>query len=70
MSKKIYAVYPWTHIWDKYQNSYSPKFRSDLMESERKAAYDIELGMFQFDGKLQGCNMQDATFRNIPKLMA
>lgn len=45
---------PWVHIWDKYQNSYSPKFRSDITESERKATYDIELGMLQFDGKLQG----------------
>ena len=57
---------PWGHISDKYRNPYSPKFRSDLSETERKAAYDNETTMLQFNGKLGVVNLQDAAFRNTP----
>lgn len=57
---------PWGHISDKYRNPYSPKFRSDLSETERKAAYDNETTMLQFNGKLGVVNLQDAAFRDTP----
>lgn len=57
---------PWGHISDKYRNPYSPKFRSDLSETERKAAYDNETTMLQFNGKLGVVNLQDVAFRDTP----
>ena len=59
---------PWGHISDKYDNPYSSKFRWDLSETERKAAYDNETTMLQFNGKLGVMNLQDAAFRDMPKV--
>ncbi len=55
---------PLGYIKDKYQNSKSPYFRSDLSPAERQAAYDNETEWL-FKGKAQSCNLQDAAFRNV-----
>ncbi|MFS0560723.1 DUF4885 domain-containing protein [Terribacillus sp. 179-K 1B1 HS] len=55
---------PLGYIKDKYQNSKSPYFRSDLTAAERQAAYDNETEWL-FKGKAQNYNLQDAAFRNI-----
>lgn len=55
---------PLGYIKDKYQNSKSPYFRSDLSAAERQAAYDNETEWL-FKGKAQNYNLQDAAFRNV-----
>ncbi|MDM5300298.1 DUF4885 domain-containing protein [Bacillus subtilis] len=55
---------PLGYIKDKYQNSKSPYFRSDLSAAERQAAYDNETEWL-FKGKAQNYNLQDAVFRNV-----
>lgn len=55
---------PLGYIKDKYQNSKSPYFRSDLSAAERQAAYDNETEWL-FKGKAQNYNLQDAAFRNL-----
>ncbi len=55
---------PLGYIKDKYQNSKSPYFRSDLSPAERQAAYDNETEWL-FKGKAQSYNLQDAAFRNV-----
>ncbi|MGN7939057.1 DUF4885 domain-containing protein [Virgibacillus sp. 6R] len=55
---------PLGYIKDKYQNSKSPHFRSDLSAAERQAAYDNETEWL-FKGKAQNYNLQDAVFRNV-----
>lgn len=55
---------PLGYIKDKYQNSKSPYFRSDLSAAERQAAYDNETEWL-FKGKAQNYNLQDAVFRNF-----
>ncbi|MHA6487841.1 DUF4885 domain-containing protein [Bacillus cabrialesii] len=55
---------PLGFIKDKYQNSKSPYFRSDLSAAERQAAYDNETEWL-FKGKAQNYNLQDAVFRNV-----
>ncbi|MCY8404452.1 DUF4885 family protein [Bacillus sonorensis] len=54
---------PLGYIKDKYKNSKSPYFRSDLTAAERQAAYDNETEWL-FKGKAQNYNMQDAAFRD------
>ncbi|MEG7379987.1 DUF4885 domain-containing protein [Bacillus subtilis] len=55
---------PLGYIKNKYQNSKSPYFRSDLSAAERQAAYDNETEWL-FKGKAQNYNLQDAVFRNV-----
>ncbi|MEG7336309.1 DUF4885 domain-containing protein [Bacillus sp. 0102A] len=55
---------PLGYIKDKYQNSKSPYFRSDLSAAERQAAYDNETEWL-FKGKAQNYNLQDAVFGNV-----
>jgi len=55
---------PIGYIKDKYLNSKSPHFRSDLSAAERQAAYDNETEWL-FKGKAQNYNLQDAVFRNV-----
>ncbi|MCI3986093.1 DUF4885 domain-containing protein [Bacillus vallismortis] len=55
---------PLGYIKDKYQNSKSPYFRSDLSAAERQAAYDNETEWL-FKGKAQNYNLQDAAFRHV-----
>ncbi|MFT4402393.1 DUF4885 domain-containing protein [Bacillus sp. SW14] len=55
---------PLGYIKDKYQNSKSPYFRSDLSAAERQAAYDNETEWL-FKGKAQNYNLQAAAFRNV-----
>lgn len=47
---------PSTHIWDKYKNSDSPDFRTDLSEDERAWAYDQELDLLNGGKHLQMSN--------------
>lgn len=44
---------PRNHIWNKYKNSDSPVFRSDLSEDERAWAYDQELDLLNGGEHLQ-----------------
>ena len=47
---------PSTHIWNKYKNTDSPDFRSDLSEDERAWAYDQELDLLTGGKHLQMSN--------------
>lgn len=44
---------PTTHIWNKYKNSESPVFRSDLSDDERAWTYDQEFDMLSGGKHLQ-----------------
>lgn len=64
---------PMRHILDKYDNPYSPKFRSDLTAEERRAAEKMELnllktGGLKTNGKMGYYDFRDAAFRNTPKV--
>ncbi|KPN14225.1 cation efflux system [Bacillus australimaris] len=54
---------PQGHIHDKYRNSNSPYFRSDLTKVEREAAYTMEIGWAN-SGKGGQYDFNDAIFRN------
>ena len=54
---------PHGHIHDKYRNSNSPYFRSDLTKVEREAAYTMEIGWAN-SGKGGQYDFNDAIFRN------
>ena len=59
---------PEVHIYDKYANPYSPKFRSDLTKEERDAAKTMEYNLLRNDGKMGYFSYQDAAFRDMPKV--
>ncbi|MEE1130269.1 MAG: DUF4885 family protein [Caryophanon sp.] len=59
---------PKQHIYDKYDDRYSPKFRSDLTKEERDAAIDMELSMLRNDGKMGYYSFRDAAFRDMEKI--
>lgn len=54
---------PKEHIYDKYRNPYSPKYRSDLTKVEREAAYDMENDMLKH-GELKIYRYRDALNNN------
>lgn len=57
---------PEVHIFDKYDNPYSPKFRSDLTKEERDAAKNMELSLLRSNGEMHYYGFRDAAFRDTP----
>lgn len=56
---------PRQHIWDKYNNFYSPKFRWDLTAEERAAAEKMELSLLSNNGNMGYYDFRDAALRNM-----
>ena len=57
---------PEAHIFDKYTNPYSPKFRSDLTAEERNSAKKMELSLLRTNGEMRYFSFRDAAFRDKP----
>ena len=57
---------PQAHIFDKYTNPYSPKFRSDLTAEERNSAKKMELSLLRTNGEMRYFSFRDAAFRDKP----